>query len=554
MRFARLILGLLLAATLLADSAAAQRKRPGKPLATDFDMQDIPEPAARARNDAYDFFDNSIFEQVQQTFDLPRHFRGAKPAANVNAWDQVPDSSWFTNRIGSRALSLEEIHRGPDQSAGPDTTGPWFIVNAKSAGVTPGFQVRTATGERYLIKFDPAGYVKTVSSAEIVATKLYYAAGFNVPENYLVRIRPEILQIDPKATIVDWRGIERPFTESDLAELLTRVARHPDGTVQALASKFLPGRPKGPFPYVGLRRDDPNDWIPHEHRRELRGLRVIASWLNDNDIREGNSLDVYVTENGRRFLRHYVLDFNSALGSEPTKPDSAYGGFEYTLDWPSVSKSLVSLGFWQPAWLTHSVRVHPGIGAFDAKLFDPAGWKQNSPIVAFENMTTADAYWAAKIVASFSDQQIRVAVAAGKLEDAAADYLSRVLIERRDRVARHWFRKAGALDDFRIEQSAAGPALAFRDLAVERGFAEQRERTYRFRRRGARRWHESQGALPVIPLPPITAGGEAIVELQVRNSGESHWSPAVAVFLIAAAETNAATGHPRISGWTRSEN
>jgi hypothetical protein len=553
MRFARLIFGLLLAAALVADSVAAQRKRPGKPLATDFDMQDIPEPAPRTRNDAYDFFDNSVFEQVQQAFDVPRHLRGIKPAANVNAWDAVPDSSWFTNRIGSRPMSLDEIHRGPDRSAGPDPSGPWTIVASKSAGVSPGFQIKTPDGQRYLIKMNPAGHVKISSSSEVVVTKLYHAAGYNVPENYLVRFRPEILRIDPQATLVDWRGIERPFTHDDLAQLLASVAHRTDGTVQAVASKFLPGKPKGPFPYAGLRRDDPNDWIPHEHRRELRGLRVIASWVNDNDVREGNTLDMYVTENGRRFLRHYLLDFGSALGAEPTQPDAAYGGYEHTLDWPSVSKSLFSLGFWQPAWLTHSVGVYPGIGALDAEHFDPPRWKQNSPIVAFENMTTADAYWAAKIVASFTDQQIRTAVAAGKFDDpAAADYLSRVLIERRDRVARHWFRKAGALDDFRIEQSAAGPELAFSDFAVARGYAEQQERTYRFRLRGDRRWRLSEGEPPRIPLPPLTGGDEAVIELQVRNHGESHWSPAVAVFV--AASDSASAGQPRISGWTRAEN
>ena len=40
-------------------------------------------------------------------------------AIDVNVIDEVPDSSWFTNRIGSRPLSAEAIRRGPDRAAGP---------------------------------------------------------------------------------------------------------------------------------------------------------------------------------------------------------------------------------------------------------------------------------------------------------------------------------------------------------------------------------------------------------------------------------------------------
>jgi len=34
-------------------------------------------------------------------------------AQNVNTIDEVPDSSWFTNRIGARPLSIEDAVRGP---------------------------------------------------------------------------------------------------------------------------------------------------------------------------------------------------------------------------------------------------------------------------------------------------------------------------------------------------------------------------------------------------------------------------------------------------------
>ena len=89
------------------------------------------------------------------------------------------------------------------------------------------------------------------------------------------------------------------------------------------------GRPRA------LRRtrpDDPNDLVPHEDRRELRAYGVFAAWLNHVDAKAINSLDMLVTENGRSFVRHYLVDFGSALGSGGVGPADYWAG-------PSISSS-----------------------------------------------------------------------------------------------------------------------------------------------------------------------------------------------------------------------
>ncbi len=83
------------------------------------------------------------------------------------------------------------------------------------------------------------------------------------------------------------------------------------------ASKSLPGKPLGPFRYFGTRLDDPNDIVPHEHRRELRAVRVFAAWLNHMDSRGINTLDTLVDADDRWLVRHHLLDFGSTLGSAP---------------------------------------------------------------------------------------------------------------------------------------------------------------------------------------------------------------------------------------------
>jgi hypothetical protein len=554
-RTLRAIFALLLVAALAAPPALA-RQMPSRtpPLRVDFDMEHIPEPAARRNSQFYDFFDATFFQQSKQAFDIPRYAR-PKPAANVNSVDEVPDSSWFTNRISRRPMTPEEIHRGPNTSAGPDTSGTWTIVAGKADGITPGFTVRDAAGVRYIIKFDPPDYPEMSSGAEVVSTKLYWASGYNTPENYITRFDPTILEISPQAMIADTSGRRRPMTREDLEIMMRTVPRLADGRVRAMASKFLSGKPKGPFRYYGLREDDPNDWIPHEQRRELRGLRLIAAWLHDNDIREQNTLDMYVTEDGRSFLRHYLIDFGSSLGSDTVHPNIDRVGFEYILDGAEAMKSLLSLGIYRRPWEGRRPVRFPSIGYIEAETFEPLRWKPNYPIVAFENMTAADAHWAAKIVTAFTDEHIRAAVSAGEYSDPeAAKYLARVLIERRDRIGRTWLARSGGLDEFSLAASGGETVLRFTDLAVARGYADAAARTYRYRvlqGRSKGGWRELDAADGLaIPLSSEDLQGQRIIEIQVRTDGNphpAHWSPAVAVHVDEEA------GEFHLLGWVRSE-
>lgn len=67
---------------------------------------------------------------------------GAREAANVNALDEVPDSTWFTNRHARRRLSAADLAHGPQRGKPPAESGPLTILSGKSAGITAGFDRR----------------------------------------------------------------------------------------------------------------------------------------------------------------------------------------------------------------------------------------------------------------------------------------------------------------------------------------------------------------------------------------------------------------------------
>ena len=89
-----------------------------------------------------------------------------KRAGNINTVDEVPDSTWYTNRLGSRTLTPAEVAVGPDTNDGP-AAGAWLVTSSKSDGVTPGFTIKDARGDRWFLKFDPPGYRAMATGTEI---------------------------------------------------------------------------------------------------------------------------------------------------------------------------------------------------------------------------------------------------------------------------------------------------------------------------------------------------------------------------------------------------
>ena len=234
----------------------------------------------------------------------------------------------------------------------------------------------------------------------------------------------------------------------------------------------MPGKVVGQFRYTGTRPDDPNDIYPHERRRELRGMRVFAAWLNHDDARSINSIDTYVEEGGRRYIRHYLQDFGSNLGSGSTSAQQPRGGNEYLIEGDKIAKGLFSFGLFSRDWAKVRYPDNPSLGNIEADFFEPRKWKTEYPQPAFGQMDAADAFWAASIVSRFNDEMIRAIVDEGRLSDpAAASYLTDVIKRRRDKVVAYWIGQTNPLDSFAVSRSSAGAELTFDNAAVRLGVA-----------------------------------------------------------------------------------
>ncbi len=447
---------------------------PEDPHWKDADTENIPDPGKRGPNLIWETVERTGFEQIDQLLDLDRSLRkvsgNSRQAWNINSFDEVPNSSWYTNRHHLIPMTADEIRRGAIVTGGPDTTGPWQVFRPKVGGATAGFWIEDKNGNQFILKFDPPGHPEMATAAAAMAGRFFYACGYNVPEETITRFRPEDLTIREGVTFKDIEGKKHPFTREKLNEILTLAQYEPDGSVRCLASLALPSI-RGPFSFDGTRKNDPNDWCQHEHRRELRALYVLCSMVNHWDIKDQNSMDILADEDGRRFIKHYLLDFGSTFGSAGQCAQSVTAGYCNSFDLRDFGVSFFTLGLKRWQWEFAKDWTFPSIGYFESEIFQPGKWDPIYPIPAFENMTGRDAYWAAKIVMSFTDDDLRAIIDAGELSNPKArNYLFRTLKTRQEKIGRHWFAKVNPLDGFNSEQTDGQFVISFEDFALKYGF------------------------------------------------------------------------------------
>jgi hypothetical protein len=407
-------------------------------------------------------------------------FSGRMESVNANNFDEVADSTWFTNRIG-RTSQFENNFKTP-----PSMKGKWQVMAVTESKAPQEFVIQDANRNHYVIKID-TDPEWLVSGGEMLGALILSAAGYNVTENYILDF--------------DSRILDKPIL--------------PDGKYHALAVRVPPGEQLGRFEFQGKRKDDPNDRISHEYRREVCALRVFASLLNNKDVSTRNNLDVY--RNG--YVTHYLSNLSAPLANMRSEFLSGANTTEgHTID------ALFSFGFYNPYWTSADAPVTEYKGAISSEKFNPKKWRPDQQNLAFKYMSYRDAFWASKILRQFSNDDMQTIVALSGYKDTQTrDRVATEIMIRRDKIILYWFQKINPLDNFRL-----GNGLEFDDIDVPPGTH------YRFRIREASgrefgKWQETTAR--ALPLPDNIQNMIVIQIQTLRDPKREKWSPSVDVYI-----------------------
>jgi hypothetical protein len=509
----RYVLALALLTIPLAGCGASVRKFPLRdPLWRDDDQKPFKGPIEEYWSPlAWDAADQTIFRPVSRFFAVSP----GGESVNVNAFDEVPESSWFTARAGKLALSRDDFAEGACKGRPKlSTTEKWKVIRAKPNGANPGFMIKAQDGRKYLIKYE-VDQIERASSADAIGSRIYYAAGFDGPCNNIVFMKPDILEIaDDAKTEEDGKKV--PLAKHHLDKIFEVAAKTPEGTYRASASLLFEEKTLGPWTYQGTRDDDPNDAIPHEDRRDVRGQRLLGAWLNHFDAREQNTMALWVGKD-HGYVRHSLLDWGDCFGSIwPWDRLTRRFGYSYYLAFDHVLADFFTLGLYPRPW--DDVKIGPAgrvFAYFDVDHFKADEWRPGYPNPAFGRMTEHDGAWMARIIAKIDNDAVDAIVDAAQIKNAVTDReLRKILKGRRERILRRYLSQLSPLSKPEI----AGDSLCVEDLAVSAGLATVTTRKY-----SARAFIDATDEVQIVQPTSPSAG--RVCTTVPKISGASQTSP-----------------------------
>jgi hypothetical protein len=441
----------------------AQKFYPDDPLTQEPAPFPVEEANFRELNPLYELITHQFGRQGE------RHPpEGVIPAQSVNTLGEVMDGLWFVNRHARQRLSAKELLEGATLGEPPSQQEKWRVLTVRKYGIRPGLLIHDAKNQIYLLRFDPPGRLEMSTGAEMIGSRIFHALGYWVAQHQLVYFDRAQLVADPEGEDINAVDKATRLTEKDIDLFLEKVPRDRTKGYRAVAisAPKHAQRLLGPFEFHGTRSDDPNDVVPHEHRRELRGLYAISAWLANDAINAVQTMDGLFEEGDLHFIRHVWADFSTMLGSGFERVKEAHDGYEPLLDLHSTLKNLLGMGIYSPAWQRAHYPNIRSVGLFESTTFDPAKWVPTVEVAAVANHLPDDDYWAAKQILAFTDDDLKVVVKAAQYTDSRAEeWVAKCLAERRDKVVRYFFDRVLPLENFRIEDGI----LRFDDLAIQHG-------------------------------------------------------------------------------------
>ena len=188
-------------AACIACSSSEHRFPLREPMWRDTDLDPVHAHVARYESPLYwDGVDNLVFRPLSNALGLVT----SGEAVNVNSLDEVPDSAWFTNRIGMHAaMTPEEVARGactPAQILDPEhaADGSWLIDKGKTSGSTPGFRVTIPGKGKFMLKAeDKSNAPERQAASSVIGAAVFHAAGYYAACEQIVYVRPGLFTLKP---------------------------------------------------------------------------------------------------------------------------------------------------------------------------------------------------------------------------------------------------------------------------------------------------------------------------------------------------------------------
>jgi hypothetical protein len=196
-----------------------------------------------------------------------------KQTAKEAAAASLPERIW---QDSGDVASLDLLYGSGGKAHAPDPAGAFTFVKEDLEGTSPKFEVTDAQGVEWKVKLGPE------SQAETAATRFLWAAGYFVDDDYYLA----------ELTVKELRVLRRG-----------QKFVSPGGIVRGARLELK---------RTAVKKLGEWDWFdnPFLGQRELNGLRVMMSLLNNWDLKAVNN-SVYVVDGER----HYVVsDVGATFG------------------------------------------------------------------------------------------------------------------------------------------------------------------------------------------------------------------------------------------------
>jgi len=360
-----------------------------------------------------------------------------QPSVNVNSMDTVPDSTWFrTKALPSPAA----MGRGACDGV-PKPKAPFMLrlLRENPSAV----QVTDANGKNWIFRVDETLQPERASTSSIVISRVLHGLGYNT-----ACVMPAMVarkEFDESQVLsFDKRGAPQAYDDMQLVDFLAegyRVSEH----VRVRAILEPDGNYLGGWALAGERPDDPNDAIPHELRRDLRGLKFVAAWLGWVFPPPEGTADFFQSD---QLVHHFFLDPHGGLGLAVPDVPSEFNesiGTTYVFDAADIGVNLFTFGaVRRPPKRSPPHPDAENFGNYPTLDFELKKWKPLFPVEAWVQARPADLAWMARITADWTPEHIARIVDAAELDDPATAAVLKRSIWRRLKTAQfEAFERAG---------------------------------------------------------------------------------------------------------------